>query len=149
MVLKNPALDALPANARIAALQHEDVLAMAKAADAVVLENQAVAEAERNAVASINSLSLLDRDLDGLSPVPSPLVPLSPAPYPEVSAVSKRDSRPPFKKTDTLCAVHARWGKEAFKCLQPGTCKMKRFTKPGPAPAPSPPASGNGGAGGR
>ena len=40
-------LDALPDNARVAALQHTDVVAMAKEADAMVMENRASAEVDR------------------------------------------------------------------------------------------------------
>ena len=50
-------LDALPPNARVAALQHSDVHDMARAADAVWLENKAAAEMDR-ASASVASLSL-------------------------------------------------------------------------------------------
>ena len=54
-------LDALPANARAAALQHTDLAAMARAPDAVLLENRADAEASRSIpVATLSSLSLLD-----------------------------------------------------------------------------------------
>ena len=134
-------LDALPANARVAALQHTDVYAMARAADAVLLENRAEAEAPRTLEASVNSLTLLDGDLqhDSVQPL-----------TPTVSAVS-RGQRPPLKKTDTLCAIHARYGKEAFKCQSPSTCKMKNVLAPRPPPPPSSSASasGNGPAGGR
>ena len=136
-------LDALPPNARVAALQHTDVHAMARAADAVVLENRAAAESDRSLPAAVSSLSLLDGDLVGDTSVP--LTPQT-APAPVVSAVSRGDPRPPYKRTDTLCAVHARWGKEAYKCLS-RSCKMRSQIK---KPPPSlPPASGNGGAGGR
>ena len=133
-------LDALPPNARVAALQHSEVRAMARAADAVVLENRAAAESDRSLVPAVNSLSLLDGDFDGDASVP-----LVPQPSPQVSAVGRSDPRPPYKKTDTLCAVHAHWGKEAYKCLS-RTCKMRSQIK---KPPTSSPASGNGGAGGR
>ena len=55
-------LDALPPNARIAALQHTDLRAMAKAADAVVLENRAEAEVVHPVSAAVNAMSLLDDD---------------------------------------------------------------------------------------
>ena len=130
-------LDYLPDNARVAALQHSDVRAMAKAADAVVLENRAAAAADRH-VPSVNSVALLDGDLsDGLPP------PLDPV----VAALSSasRGPRPPLKKTETLCAVHARWGKEAYTCRSPSTCKMHNILRP----PPQKPASGNGKAGGQ
>ena len=134
-------LDALPANARVAALQHTDVYAMARAADAVMLENRAEAESPRALQASVNSLSLLDGDLQ----YDHPVLPLTPT----VSAVS-RNTRPPLKKTDTLCAIHARYGKEAYKCQSPSSCKMRNILMPRPpAPSPSSAVSGNGAAGGQ
>ena len=50
-------LDALPPNARVAALNHTDLRAMALAADAVVMENRAAAEVDR-ATAAVSALSL-------------------------------------------------------------------------------------------
>ena len=50
-------LDALPSNARVAALGHTDVRSMALAADAVVLENRASAEHDRP-VAAVMSVSV-------------------------------------------------------------------------------------------
>ena len=135
-------LDALSPNARVAALQHSDARAMARAADAVVLENRAVSESDRS-VPSVNSLSLLDSDLDGANNFPPPL---APAAVPEIAAVS-RSQRPPLKKVDGLCAVHARWGKEAYTCRSPNTCKMRNVLK---TPPPSSQAArGNGKAGGQ
>ena len=129
-------LDALPPNARVAALQHADLHAMARAADAVVLENRAEAEASR-ATAAVNALSLLDGDIDGDSSIPPPLTPT-------VSAVS-RESR--TKKSDSLCATHARWGKKAYSCQSPSSCRMSKVIFPKPT-APSS-ALGNGKAGGQ
>ena len=77
-------LDALPPNARVAALQHTELHTMAQAADAVVLENRAN-DADRQFPA-VNSLSLLDSDLDGASSVPYPL---APSPLQSVSAVGR------------------------------------------------------------
>ena len=134
-------LDALPANARVAALQHTDVYDMARAADAVILENRALAESSRASPAAaptLSALSLLDDELDCGRAIPPPLTP--------TVAAASRDSRPPYKKTDTLCAVHARWGKEAWKCLTPASCKMSKVIAPKPASASAP---GNGKAGGR
>ena len=129
-------LDALPANARVAALQHSNVRAMARAADEVILENRAAAECVRPAV---SSLSLLDGDLDSSDAFQQPLLPQA---APAVAAVS-RGPRPPFKKTETLCAVHNRYGKEAYKCMSPRSCRMHNIIKPRPASS----ASGNGKAG--
>ena len=90
-------LDALPPNARVAALQHSTVEAMARAADAVMLENRAESEASRAA----SAVSLLDDEWDSRS-VPAPLTPT-------VAAVAK-----PLKKSDSLCSSHARWGKKTY-----------------------------------
>ena len=130
-------LDALPPNARVAALQHSDLRAMARAADAVVLENRAEAEASPATVA-VNALSLLDGDVDSAGVIPPPLTPT-------VAAVS-RDSR--GKKNDSLCPTHARWGKKAYKCQSPSTCRMSRVVIPRPVVSPQA-ASGNGKAGGQ
>ena len=122
-------LDALPANARVAALGHSDVRAMARAADDVVLENRASAEADRPVAAIASLLLSPDLDQDQASP-------------PAVAAVG-RVAKPAQKSS--LCSAHARWGKETYKCLSPSTCKMRSVIRP----RPSPPASGNGKAGGQ
>ena len=127
-------LDALPANARVAALQHTDLFDMARAAEAVVLENRAEAESSHlQATSSVNALSLLDSDCDGV--VPPPMAPT-------VAAVAR--PRHPQKKSDSLCANHARYGKETYKCQSPSTCRMRGVIKPRPETS----ASGNGPAGG-
>ena len=122
-------LDALPANARVAALGHKDVRSMALAADAVVLENRASAVAERPAAAtdvmSLSSSQEVDREA------------------PAVAVVSRNFK--PAQKT-SLCSAHARWGKETFKCQAPSTCKMHNVIRPRPQPSS---ASGNGKAGGQ
>ena len=127
-------LDALPQNARVAALQHSSVEAMARAADAVMLENRAEAEASR----AVNAISLLDDELDS-RPVPPP-------PAPVVAAVAKTS-----RKSDSLCGTHARWGKKAFKCQSPSTCRMSKIICPRPtsSSSSSATASGNGRAGGQ
>ena len=128
-------LDALPANARVAALQHSGARAMAIAADAVVLENRAAQACDRVS-ASVNSMSLMDRDLESPSACPAPL-----SPAPAVAAVGRAPPR------DSLCQNHRRWGRETYKCLAPASCKMRSVLKPRPTPSPSA-ASGNGKAGG-
>ena len=129
-------LDALPLNARVAALQHTDVRSMALAADAVVLENRA--SAAHSGVPSVNALSLLDDDVDGAAgQMPTPISP---------SVAVVRSSRPSSKKQDGLCSNHARWGKETYKCLAPSSCKMRHILRPAP---PKTSASGNGKAGGQ
>ena len=131
-------LDALPDNARVAALQHSDPRTMARAADAVVRENRSV-DADRAAQA-VSSLSLLDSDLGACT-----LPPL--APSPAVAAVG-RDARATPQKT-ALCSNHKRWGKDTYKCLLPASCKMRGvLAQRPPAPAPSA-ASGNARAGSR
>ena len=132
-------LGALSPNARVAALQHSSVEAMAKAADAVVLESRAEAELPR----AVNAVSLLD-DVSDCRSVPPPL---TPSPAPAVAALRAHPSAQPRKE---LCANHARWGKKTYKCLTPSTCKMQHVIVPGPpSSSPSAPASGNGRAGGQ
>ena len=122
-------LDALPPNARDAALQHTGMDAMATAADLVVLGNRALAAAQP----VINAVSIPHLE-DSFDDGP-----------PAVAAVA-RTSRPPLRKTDTLCAIHARYGKEAYKCQSPNSCKMRHVVRPRPPPSTAP---GNGPAGGR
>ena len=133
-------LDALPATARVAALQHSgaSLHVMASAADAVVLEARAEAEASRSSP-SVNAASILDSACD--TTVPPPLSPV-------VAAVG-RDRRPAQRgnKSDTsICANHVRYGKETYKCLSPSSCKMSHVLKPKPSASP---ASGNARAGSR
>ena len=132
-------LDALPANARVAALQHSSVESMARAADAVVLESRAEAESTR-AVCAI-SPSLLDGDLDGVAGPP----PLTPSAVQAVSATSRAPPSATSQPRRDLCASHARWGKKTYKCQAPSTCKMRHIT----VPRPSSSSSGNGKAGGQ
>ena len=122
-------LDALSPNARVAALQHSSVEAMARAADSVVLESRAEAELPRG----VSALSLHDDEV-GSQSVPAPI-------SPTVAALS----RP--RKSDTLCGQHARCGKKAYKCQSPSSCRMSKIIFPRPAaPATAP---GNGRAGGQ
>ena len=128
-------LDALPPNARVAALQHTDLHAMARAADAVVMEDHAEAEAGASrASAAVSALSLLDDDLAGSQSIPPPITPT-------VAAVG-RDQR----SRGSLCASHARWGKKTYKCQAPSSCRMKNITIPKPS---QPAVQGNGKAGGQ
>ena len=124
---------------------------MARAADAVVLENKA-AELDRLAP-SVNQLSLLDDDLVGSSACPPPLAPLQ-----AVSAVSRSggavggavgggSSSSASKKPDNLCLNHARWGKDTYRCLKPSSCRMRRVVRPKPPQQQTP--SGNAPAGSR
>ena len=129
-------LDSLPDNARVAALRHTDVRSMARAADAVVLENRAAAESFRPAVSSV---SLLDAALDTRCPPPlEPLVDVA-------AASAPRDRRQQGRQPGKLCSRHAQFGRDAYKCLDPRNCRLSNFTRPPPSAA----AQGNGKAGGR
>ena len=145
-------LDAVPANARVAALQHTDLRDMAAAADAVVLENRVSAQSDRypSPAPAVNHVSLLDGDLVGAAAFPPPLAPVS---NPQVTAVSRSGAND--KKSDSLCLNHARWGKDTFRCLKPNSCRMRRFLRPKPPQQQqqhsqgATSSSGNGPAGGR
>ena len=130
-------LDALPGNARVAALQHTNLRAMADATNAVVRENRS-ADSD-SMTQAVSSISLLDSDLDGACA----LQPL--APSPSVAAVG-RDPRAAPRK-DSLCANHKRWGKDTYKCLLPSSCKMRGVLSQRPPVTPA--ASGNSKAGSR
>ena len=140
-------LDALPPNARVAALQHSNIHAMARAADAVVLENRASSDS----FPAVNQLSLLDDDVDAAGKrdfTPS----LPPVPAPLVAAVSRGghpSAAPSGRKSDNLCLNHARWGKETHRCLKPQSCRMRRVLRPKPPQPSAQPAPGNAPAGGR
>ena len=129
-------LDALPSNARVAALQHSSVLDMARAADAVVLESRAELESSR---AAVNALSLLDEDVGRSPAMPAPLTPV-------VAAVG---GRAPVRRD--LCSAHARWGKKTYKCSAPSSCRMSKVIAPRPPSTTSSQSSapGNGRAGGQ
>ena len=142
-------LDALPANARDAALQHSNIDAMAEAADLVVLENRvAAASLHDPGVSSISSPNPVTEYYAELQQHQSS--PDLAAHDASVAALSRGPRRPPFRRTDSLCAIHAKWGREAFKCSGPSFCKMKNVVRPRQAAATSPaPAAGNANAGGR
>ena len=127
-------LDALPPNARVAALGHTDVRSMALAADAVVLENRATAEVDRSPAASVMSAALSQEQPEDFL-----------HPHPAIAAVG-RAAKPAQKSS--LCVAHARWGKDTYKCAAPTTCKMRNVLRPRPSPSTSS-ASGNGRAGGQ
>ena len=84
---------------------------MAQAADKVYLANRALAGASVNALSS-PLLECPSDHVDDQSPTVA-----------AVSAPPRRQARPPLRKTDTLCAIHARYGKEAYKCQSPNSCK--------------------------
>ena len=124
-------LDALPANARDAALQQQGVDSMAEAADLVVLENRVAAASLHDT--AVNSVSVL-QDPDELS-----------APSPSVAAVS-RDPKPHRRRFNSLCVIHSRFGDKAYKCANPKFCKMRGVLQQRPSPSAAP---GNAPAGGR
>ena len=127
-------LDALPANARVAALQHSDLRSMARAADAVILENRA---SEQSDLPSLLAVSVDPGD-------DTPL--LTPSPAHTVAAVSQ-SQRSSSKPGESVCSNHRKFGRNTYKCLAPGSCKMRSVLKP--RPQPQVPASGNGKAGGQ
>ena len=141
VLLEVALLDALPPNARVAALQHSNVRAMAVAADEVVRENRALAAAGRDVADGVHSLSLMDSELVNPSACQTPLSPSS-----AVAAVSRG---PPAARRESLCQNHKRWGRETYKCLAPTSCKMRSILKPRPPSASSSSASGKWKAGGQ
>ena len=109
-------LDLLPANARDAALQHSSLDAMAAAADLIVAENQVAAT-----MPSVSGISLSDVDLDGVGQAQA-----------SVAAVAD------------LCPVHARYGKAAYRCSAPASCRMKNIIRQRPATSSSSASSSSG-----
>ena len=121
-------LDLLPSNARDAALQHSTLDAMAAAADLIVAENQVAASLP--AVSAISS----EASSDG----PSQALPVAAA----------------ITSSPDLCPVHARYGRAAYRCANPASCRMKNVIRQRPSSSASSsstlsPASGNSRAGGR
>ena len=101
-------IDLLPPNARDAAVKHELLDDMAEAADKVLAEAPS-----SSAVAAVADDEVFQ--VQRSSSTPS----------------SGRKARDP-----TLCFVHARYGKSAWKCSSPKTCRMKDvISKPDTAPA--------------
>ena len=105
-------IDLLPANARDAAVKHETLEDMAEAADKVLAEAPAV-----SAVSAIVSA------IDGST---------------HLARVSQSPHKP---KDPSLCYIHNHYGREAYKCASPTTCRVKNITNR--------PASGNSNAGRR
>ena len=90
-------IDLLPANARDAAVKHDDLSDMATAADKVL--------AEAPATSSMNAIT----------GTPDPAFSLAQV----GSASSRKSGKPP------LCFVHRNYGKRAFNCASPRTCSMR------------------------
>ena len=135
-------LDSLPSNARDAALQQTGLAAMAAAADQVVLGNRALASSN----AAVNAVTYDADSLDLSTPLESPVQAVAAVSRHQPSGVRPGPRQPSTKPKD-LCPIHARSGKEAFKCLRPSYCKMRDVVRPFSPPTSQ--ASGNGKAGGR
>ena len=114
-------LDLLPANARDAAVRHEVLEDMAEAVDKVLAE----APASSSVVAQMS----VQHEGDTLA---------------QVSRNSPVQAAPRKPRDMTLCFVHSRYGRSAYKCTSPKTCRMKVITIPKPDAQP---ASGNANAG--
>ena len=92
-------IDLLPADARNAAVKHDNLEDMAEAADQVLAETP-------------TSVSVLaERDGDEAFGV---------AQLDRASSETPRKSRDP-----SLCYVHARYGRKAYRCAAPRMCRMR------------------------
>ena len=89
-------IDLLPANARDAAVKHDVLEDMAEAADKILTEAPA---------ASV--VSSLDCPTDG------------------AAGLAQVTHTPKKPKDPSLCYVHNRYGRGAFRCASPRTCRMK------------------------
>ena len=107
-------IDLLPANARDAAVKHEKMEDMAEAADKVL--------AEAPVASSVTAIVDEFNTSTGLA------------------QVARATSTPRKPKDNSLCYNHARYGKGAYRCASPKTCRMKDIVT---KPATSSPASGN------
>ena len=112
-------IDLLPADARNAAVKHESLEDMAAAADKVL------AEAPTSAASIIQDSDMALAQVSRASP-------------------SSSSSRRPPPKDPSLCFVHRNYGKSAFKCASPKTCRMKDIIS---RPDSARQASGNANAG--
>ena len=113
-------IDLLPANARDAAVKHELLEDMADAADKVLAEAPPVSQVYEDP--GVNAAGL---------------APIARSPTSQAQAQNTpRKSRDP-----SLCYNHARYGRGAYKCSSPATCRMRSIV------AKPPPASGNAKAG--
>ena len=97
-------IDLLPANARDAAVKHELLEDMAEAADKVLAEAPAAP-----IVTAVSCAAQSDGDLA--------LAQLARA----------RPSTTPSRKSPVkdLCYIHKNYGRNAYKCASPDTCKMR------------------------
>ena len=92
-------IDLLPTNARDAAVKHELLEDMAEAADKVLAEAPAV-----------SSVSAIDCVVDGST------------------NLARVQQTPRKSKDPSLCYIHNHYGREAYKCASPTTCRMKNIT---------------------
>ena len=100
-------IDLLPANARDAAVKHDLLEDMAEAADKVL--------AEAPLPSAVAAVSSQEEDF-GLAQV----------------IRAQGDTK---KKDPSLCYTHARYGRGAYKCYSPRSCRMKDvIAKPPSAP---------------
>ena len=95
-------IDLLPPNARDAAVKHDLLEDMALAADKVL--------AEAPSASTISAVLPDDHSVSVLAQVRS-------TPQPSSRRTQAREA--------SLCYVHARYGKNSFRCASPKTCKMR------------------------
>ena len=120
-------INLLPANAQDAAVKHEILEDMAEAADKVL------AEAPATAIASL-SLSAVDIDCSGRQVDDDFQVDPVHAQSSRVT-VPRSSSRRSQSKDVSLCFIHSRYGKNAFKCASLKHCKMREvISKPDASP---------------
>ena len=50
-------------------------------------------------------------------------------PTPLVAAIARPAAA---AASDGLCVIHAKWGKDAYSCADPPSCRMRAFTRPRP-----------------
>ena len=104
-------IDLLPANARDAAVKHEVLEDMAKAADKVLAEAPLASNVAAATYEDQSSVLQLSRQ--------APTTP----------------SRSSPNKDPSLCRIHNKYGREAYRCLSPSRCRMKNILIKPPTPA--------------
>ena len=114
-------IDLLPANARDAAVKFGTLEEMAKAADQILAEQPAPSAAIPLTSASVQAL-YCDRDDQEVNALRFP-----------PSGARRLPPPNPKDKDGSLCFIHERYGREAFKCASPVTCRMRGITRPRPA----------------
>ena len=119
-------IDLLPANARDAAVKHDSMEDMAKAADKVL------AEAPPTTTMVTAAISC------ALSPCPRTPVDVARVTRDGPPSSPHTPSRKAQARDSSLCYIHVRYGKAAFKCATPSSCRMRDVLA-----KPDTPASGN------